>query len=196
MTIRRLPIVVLGLSLAVLATADIARAQTPIPKSSVPSSPQFAATTLHVKGTVEIGSCQGGSINGLALKVTEYWYAAPSASSKDLVIPAQGSTADKLFFNGNQLVQGRVLGTTTLTGVGEFDVQWSEVASAGRKPWAVSVQNQRTGATVTAYRLLRLEVTAAPHIAGFLKAPPVIQFFGSETTKDVGLVTMDCILME
>ncbi|MGH7681076.1 MAG: hypothetical protein ACRENN_03715 [Candidatus Eiseniibacteriota bacterium] len=189
MKIQRLPIVMFGLFLAVLVTTFVAHAQTPIPKAPV-AQVQFSGTPMHVKGTVEVGTCGAGLV-GAVLKVTEYWYAVPSVSSKDLVI--SGTTADKLMFNGSQLVQGRELGSATVAAAGAFDVTWSEVATAGRKPWA-TVVNQRTGATVTAYRLLRLEVTTGPNSVGSIKTPPVIQFFGTETTKDVGVVTVNCTI--
>lgn len=187
MKIQRLPIVMLGLSLAVLVTTSVARAQTPIPKQTVPPV-QFAGTLHHVKGTVELGTC-GAGLDGAVLKVTEYWYVSPSASSKDLVI-----SADKLMFNGKELTQGKMLGSVNITDAGEFDVTWSEVATSGRKPWSTGVLNQRTGATVTAYRLLRLEVTTGPNSLGSIKTPPVIQFFGTETAKDVGVVTVNCTI--
>ena len=187
---HRLPIVVLGLSLVVLVTTVVARAQTPIPKPV--SQVQFAASPHHVKGTAEVGEC-GAGLSGATLKVNEYWYVSSSASGKDLVFPALGSTPDKLMFNGKELVQGKTLGTVTLTGPGEFDVTWSEVATSGRKPWTMAV-NQRTGATVPAYRLLRLEVNTGANSVGSIKTPPVIQFFGTETTKEVGVVTVNCTI--
>lgn len=190
---HRLAIVVLCLSLVVAVTMDVARAQTPVPKPGM-TPIQVAGTVHHVKGSVETGSCPA-SLAGMTLKVIEYWYAAGDGNMRSLVLPAQGATLDKLMFTGHELVQGHVLGTTTLTGAGAFDVQWSEVATAARKPWAVNVQNQRTGAIITVYRLLRLEVSGGVNLAVFTKTPPLIQFFGTETTKDVGVVTINCTPM-
>lgn len=194
MKIHRLLVAMLGISLVVFTTTDIVRAQTPVPKPSTSPPLQFAGSTHHVKGTAQKGDCPS-TLAGMVLKVSEWWYGATGSNARDLALPALAGTLDKLTFNGSQLVQGRVLGSVTLTGVGEFDVTWSEVATAARKPWAVSVQNVRTGATVTVYRLLRLEISGGTNLGAVIKTPPVIQFFGAETTKDVGPVTVDCFPM-
>ena len=194
MTIRRLPIAVLGLSLAVLATTDIARAQTPIPKASVPSTPLFAASTHHVKGTLELGNCT--TMENATLRLVEYWYVASGNAKRDLTIPYYMGTNDRLLFNGKELVQGKTLGSVSAAAAGDFDIQWSEVATAGRKPWAVGVQDQRTGETITVYRLLRLEVAVSVNgYLGQIKTTPEIQFFGTETTKDVGPMKLECFII-
>ncbi|MGH7681074.1 MAG: hypothetical protein ACRENN_03705 [Candidatus Eiseniibacteriota bacterium] len=194
MTIPRFPVVMLGLSLAILVTADVAPAQTPIPKASVPSAPLLAASTHHVKGTLQLANCP--TMENATLRLVEYWYVASGNAKRDLIIPYYMGTNDQLMFNGNKLVQGKTLASVSAAAAGAFDMTWSETATAGRKPWAVGVQNQRTGETITVYRLLRLE--AAVSVSGFLgtiPATPEIQFFGTETTKDVGAVKLDCVII-
>ena len=194
MRIRRFPIVALGVCLAILATTDVARAQTPIPKSSVPSAPLFAGTAHHVTGTLDLGNCT--QMETATLRLVEYWYAASGSGKKDLAIPYYMGTNDKLMFNGKQLVQGNLLGSVGVLNSPAFDITWSETATAGRKPWAVGVQDQRTGETITVYRVLTLELqTTTNGYIGQVKTRPEIQFFGTETTKDVGVAKLECFII-
>ncbi|MGH7681075.1 MAG: hypothetical protein ACRENN_03710 [Candidatus Eiseniibacteriota bacterium] len=206
MTIRRLPIVALGLCLAVLAAPHVPRAQAQLPFPTTPTFPEITMGPHHVTGTVELGNCgpgiKGAGLNGAVLKLVEYWYVGSSTTS-NLVVPAHGATLDNLApmaepnihdlfpAPGAPLVQGRVVSSVNLTGAGAFDLTWSDIITPPNPP-SRRVLNQATGKTMTAYRMLKLEVTTGGNTVGSIKTPPVILFSGTETAKDVGVVTVNC----
>ena len=196
MKLQRSPIVVLCLSIALAATVHAARTQLPVQSPKPPPSlPTLGGTAHHVKGTLEKGACTS-SLEQAVLKVVEYWYASPG--TRDLELPGTPTGVpylDPLMFQGKPLVQGRVLGSLNLTGATAFDVTWSETAFAGRVPWVANAQNNRTGQTLPVYRLLRLEIAPGPNVVGQIIPAPVISFFGTETTKEVGRVKVDCFLI-
>lgn len=196
MRIHRSHIVALGFALAVAATSYASRTplhpgQTPQLPPQLPK-PQIVGTAHHVKGTLEKGSCPL-TLEDAVLSVKEYWY---ENDGKDLELPGTPTGVpylDPLMFQGKPLVQGRVLGSQNLAGATAFDVTWNEVATATRVPWVLNVQNNRSGQMLSVYRLLRLEVQPGPNYLGQLNPTPLISFFGTETTKDVGRVKVDCI---
>jgi len=127
-----------------------------------------------------------------------YFEVLIGAGERTLVLPAHPTNGilDPLSFTGRTLEQGRVLGNVTLTGdATAFDVQWPEVPLSTRVPWIQNVQNGRTGDFITVYRLLKLQVNLGVNSGFFSKinAPvPLIMFFGTETTKNVGKIKVDC----
>lgn len=161
-------------------------------------TPSLLTKPHHVTGYVERGRC-----NYLPepskLRIVEYWYVTPTSKLHDLVIPVDPANGkfDPLYFNGRNLQQKRVLGEAPLSFENaNFDITWSEVAFPTRIPWTRNIQNGRTGEYTTAYRILMVQ--AASDQSGYLvkaQNKPELMFYGSETSKYVGMTRIDCVLI-
>jgi hypothetical protein len=201
MKIHRSLVATLAASAMALAISTDVRAQLMIPKDLVGPKDLPTVEILtphHVTGAVQRGVCSSGLV-GSAISVHEYWYEGGNAGPPiyDLVLPGDHDATpylDPLSFMGKPLVQGRRLGSATVAADGTFDVTWSESANRGRTPWAINVLNGRTGERLTAYRVLALKIDLGQSIVADLNPIPLITFFGTETTKEVGRLKVNCLL--
>jgi hypothetical protein len=154
-------------------------------------------TPHHVIGRVERGACSS-SLAGATLKLTESWYTLATSGFPNLVLPARPPSGplDPLSFTSRPLVQGRALGQVVLASNAEnFDVLWLEVSISTRVPWVENVHNGRTGEIITVYRILKLDVSfpSNTNLVGIIPGPvPLIMFFGTETTKNIGTIKVNC----
>ena len=196
-SLNRLPLTLFAALLALVMTSPMGQSQPAQPVRTPPKLPSPVGKTHHVTGRVEKGTCEA-SLEGARLQVVEHWYALKGNGDITLVIPRGpgGGPSDPLSFNGRPLEQGRVLGELTLARDGvSFDVQWVEPAFPSRVPWATNVQNGRSGEMITVYRILSITLPRSPN-SGFFMTPvtvPEIMFFGTETTKNVGTLKIDCL---
>lgn len=141
----------------------------------------------HVVGSLsKLTSCG----TNLTVVLRESWYVANN-------IDLSGATFN-LVPAGNTLVglTTRTLGSAPVDpSTGKFDVQWSEPYLLGRVPWGTA-RHVQTGAQVTAYRVLTLQIIggAGGGVATGTPQPlPIITFFGNEASKNVGGLTGYCI---
>jgi len=180
--------------LALALSTNLAQGQTPRPRPQIPIPPvAILGKPHHIVGEVEKGNWQEGcpgSLTGARLQVVEFWY---MLTADEKLVKPDGA----LSFMTRPLEQGRVLGEVRLTGEKAFDVQWSEQTSLTRVPWAKNVQNGTTGEIITVYRLLSLKVIMDPQSASgaFFDPVPFVMFSGTETSKNVGTIRVNCIFL-
>ena len=152
-------------------------------KEPLGSNIKPAPLPRHVVGTVKLSNTCGSN---LTIFLEEKWFID---SNSDPVLSG-------LVLAGNTLVglTTRTLGSSPVDPTtGNFDVQWSEIIYPLGVPW-ITARHAQTGETVSAYRILTLYLTGGNRI-GFVKPPPAITFFGTEASKNVGLITVTCVDM-
>lgn len=134
----------------------------------------------HVDGWVTMAAKCGAN---QTISLIENWYVRPG----DRLIPA-GNTL-------KGLTTRTIASSQPHPDTGYFKLGWSEPNPLSRVPWTTAFDT-RSGELVTAYRNLTLVMTGSVdglRTAGTPRPAPVIAFFGTETGKNVGTITMDCI---
>jgi hypothetical protein len=179
------------------------------------SSPSLSLKVqdAHILGIVELGSNPynsniGGKIylEDVTVVVKEYWYVWDGSEFKK----PHGRTSKtfygffKLFAPGKgELEQGRVLASTTLNDDGSFDLVLQDEVPlfvtefAPKVPWikGVTLEDEFRSEEVTAHRSLEVEFINNKGAAFIPDVQVVIQFFGQEDIKNLGVIKLDWIYL-
>lgn len=205
---------VLTLVSLLLATLPAAAQVQSGPATSALKPEAMRAPNTFVAGRLITASLRAGEpgcsqpLSALSVEVVENFYVQ---SSDGLQIPRSrspsggGFTFDRLLAGNTALQQGRVLGGSQVAADGAFRVGWAEpllmATATPKRPWIEGVQHVTATGTriVTAYRVLelRLKVANPPPPPDALWAThfvpePIVLYYGSETTKDVGVIRAVC----
>jgi len=167
------------------ATSQEMLAQTPTKTpSGIPSSLPAPAGSVHrVLGRVKLPHNCGSP---MTVSLREEWFTTPvDTTGSSNLSPLTSAVPPPVG------LQNRVLGNATVNAsTGAFVIEWQEVAYADRIPWGLF--RTQSGASVAAYRLLELSASG-PARVGSATPDPLIVFLGTETTKDLRLIKVNCV---